>query len=160
MDLNQLEKLLHKYLEGKTSESEEATLRQELAGTNVPAEFKPMSELFAFYDAENAGKTLGQDFDLQVLAKVEKSQNPARIGLLWKMSGIAATLLLAVSLTYMAFNQETTPVLSEATYTDPREAFEETKKALMMLSDRFGEGTRHVEKLETFSEVQEEIVVN
>jgi len=160
MDLNQLEKLLHKYLEGKTSEAEEATLRQELAGTNVAAELKPMSELFAFYGAESASKSLGEDFDRQVLAKLEKSQNPAKIGLLWKMSGIAATLLLAVSLTYMAFNQETTPVLSEDTYTDPREAFEETKKALMMLSDRFGEGTKHVEKLETFSEVQEEIVVN
>lgn len=160
MDLRQLERLLHKYIDGHTTEEEEAALKKALTGNEVPEQLKPMARLFGFFEAEKAIKPLGDKFDEQVLSQIKRRQNPARLGLLWKVAGVAAAVLVTVSLTYLAVNDRQLPEVAEDTYTDPRKAFEETKKALMMLSDRFNEGTRHVEKLETFNEVQEEIKMN
>lgn len=158
MDLK-LEKLLDKYIEGTSSNEEEAILREQLSRPDLPAGLKPMAELFAFYESEKRTEALDERFDAALLDRINRSQNPVRLGLLWKLAGIAAAVLMIISLTYVAINEQPLPAVTEDTYTDPRKAFEETKKALMMLSDRFNEGARQVEKLETFQEVQE-VVVN
>ena len=159
MDLK-LEKLLDKYIEGSSTDEEEAVLREQLKKPGLADDLKPLADLFAFYESEKSAAPLDALFDRQLLKRIEKTENPARLGLLWKMAGIAAAILMIVSLSYVAFNEEPLPAVAEDTYTDPKKAFEETKKALMMLSSRLNEGTRQVEKLETFQEVQEEIVVN
>lgn len=159
MDLK-LEKLVDKYIEGISTDEEEAILREQLKKPGLTADLKSLADLFAFYESERRIAPLDDRFDKQLLKKIEKSQNPARLGLLWKMAGIAAAILMIVSLSYVAFNEEPLPAVAEDTYTDPKKAFEETKKALMMLSSRLNEGAKQVEKLETFQEVQEEIVVN
>ena len=158
--MNQLERLLHKYSDGTTSEAEEATLRTELSKADLPVHLKPYAEMFMFYQQEREKEFLGAGFDEQVLKKINYGQNPGRLGLLWKLAGIAAAILLAVSLSYVAIRKEPLPAIADDTYSDPQKAFEETRKALMMLSGKFNEGAKHVEKLETFSEVQEEIIMN
>lgn len=159
MDLK-LEELLSRYIEGISTDEEEAILREQLKKPQLRGDLKPLADLFAFYESEKRIAVPDDQFDKQLLRKIEKSQNPARLGLLWKMAGIAAAILMIISLSYVAFNEEPLPAVAEDTYTDPKKAFEETKKALMMLSSRFNEGTKQVEKLETFQEVQDEIIVN
>ena len=43
------------------------------------------------------------------------------------------------------------------TYDDPKLAFEETKKALMMISKSFGTAEEQAKKINMFNEAQEEI---
>ena len=159
MDLK-LEELLGRYIEGISTSEEEAILREQLKNPQLTGDMKQLADLFAFCESERSIAIPDDQFDKQLLKKIEKSQNPARLGLLWKMAGIAAAILMIISLSYVAFNEEPLPAVAEDTYTDPKKAFEETKKALMMLSSRFNEGTEQVEKLETFQEVQDEIILN
>lgn len=159
MDLK-LEELLDRYIEGTSTDEEEAILRGQLKKPGLKSDLKPLADLFAFYESERSMAVPDDQFDKHLLRKIEKSQNPARLGLLWKMAGVAAAILMIISLSYVAFNEQPLPAVAEDTYTDPKKAFEETKKALLMLSSRFNEGTEQVEKLETFQEVQDEIIVN
>jgi hypothetical protein len=49
------------------------------------------------------------------------------------------------------------PVAMDDTYETPEQAFEETKKALMMISRGFGRAEQQVKKINVFNEAQEKI---
>jgi hypothetical protein len=53
--------------------------------------------------------------------------------------------------------RSTTPQEVVDTYDDPKMAFEETKKALMMISKSFGTAKEQAKKINMFNEAQEEI---
>ncbi len=53
--------------------------------------------------------------------------------------------------------RETTPQAVVDTYDDPKLAFEETKKALLMISKSFGTAEEQARKINMFNEAQEEI---
>ena len=53
--------------------------------------------------------------------------------------------------------RESTPQEMVDTYDDPKLAFEETKKALMMISKSFGTAEEQAKKINMFNEAQEEI---
>ena len=53
--------------------------------------------------------------------------------------------------------RKSTPQEIVDTYDDPQLAFEETKKALMMISKGFGQAEQEAKKINLFNEAQEEI---
>jgi hypothetical protein len=53
--------------------------------------------------------------------------------------------------------RQTTPQQVVDTYDDPQLAFEETKKALLMISKSFGKAENQAKKINMFNEAQEEI---
>jgi hypothetical protein len=53
--------------------------------------------------------------------------------------------------------QESTDPEVVDTYSDPKLAFEETKKALLLISQSFGKAEKQARKINMFNEAQEEI---
>ena len=75
---------------------------------------------------------------------------------------IAAGLLVVLLATWFIRDElrKTAPQEVVDTYDDPKLAFEETKKALLMISRSFGTAEQQAKKINLFNEAQEEIQRN
>jgi hypothetical protein len=71
---------------------------------------------------------------------------------------IAAGVVVLVTATYLVRNEirKTTQEVVD-TYNDPKLAFEETKKALMMISKSFGTAKDKAKNLNKFNEAKEQV---
>jgi len=94
---------------------------------------------------------------------MEKIHSPAKQGhiarLVYNSMRIAAGLVVVLAATWFIRNEirSSSPPEAVDTYDDPKVAFEETKKALMMISKSFGTAEEHAKKINLFNEAQEEI---
>jgi len=72
---------------------------------------------------------------------------------------IAAGLAVLLMAVWFVRNEvrKSTPQEVVDTYDDPQLAFEETKKALLMISKSFGTAEEQAKKINMFNEAQEEI---
>ena len=72
---------------------------------------------------------------------------------------IAAGIAVLLAATYLVRQEmrQDDPVAVEDTYTDPKQAFEETKKALLMISKGFGSAEQQAKKINMFNEAQEKV---
>ena len=160
MDSNRINELLKKYWSCETSLEEEAELREIFKGGNVPDELKETTLLFQYFE-ENKKKSLNDiSFEGRVM---EKIHSPAKRGhiakLVYNSMRIAAGLVVVLAATWFIRNEirSSNPPEVVDTYDDPKVAFEETKKALMMISKSFGTAEEHAKKINMFNEAQEEI---
>ena len=160
MDSKRINELLAKYWSCETSLEEEAELREHFKSGNIPDELKETAPLFQYFE-ENKKKSLNDiSFDGQVMQKI---QTPAKQGqmarLVYNSMRIAAGLTVVLAATWFIRNEirSTTPTENVDTYNDPKMAFEETKKALMMISKSFGTAEDQAKKINMFNEAQEEI---
>jgi hypothetical protein len=64
--------------------------------------------------------------------------------------------LAAIYLVRQEIRQED-PIAVEDTYTDPKQAFEETKKALLMISKGFGTAEQQAKKINMLNEAREKV---
>ena len=167
MDLDRIEKLLAKYWECETSVEEEKELKNFFNNEEVPEKWKSLIPLFQYYEREKAEGGLDRFFDERVIAQIEEIDKPAfkkapTEGKVRKMINdalkIAAVILvIATSVYFVRENiKEKEEVLVEAVE-DPQEAFEEAKKALMMLSRNFNKGKKEASKMSVFHEAQEQV---
>jgi hypothetical protein len=160
MDSKRINDLLNKYWNCETSLEEEAELRGHFKSGNIPDELKETGALFQYFE-ENKKKSLSDiSFDGRVM---EKIRTPAPKGQLVKLfynsMRIAAGVAVVMVATWFIRNEvrKSTPPEMVDTYDDPKMAFEETKKALMMISKSFGTAEEHAKKINMFNEAQEEI---
>ncbi|HTE31544.1 MAG TPA: hypothetical protein VK666_14280 [Chryseolinea sp.] len=161
MDSDNLQKILQRYWSGDTTLEEEAQLREYFNGNNVPEELKETAALFRYF-RENKKKSLSDiSFDRVVIDKIHS--HPVKrgkvVGLLYNATRIAAGVAVVMVATWFIRNEvrKTTPQDVVDTYDDPKLAFEETKKALMMISKSFGTAQSQTKKINMFNEAQEEI---
>ena len=159
MDSNQIEELLNKYWNCETSLEEEQQLREYFKGGGIPEQWKETAALFRYFE-ENKKKALS---DLAFDAEVLKNVNPPRQGKLVKLFYNSMRIAAGVAVVMMAVwfvrkeVRQTTPQQVVDTYDDPQLAFEETKKALLMISKSFGKAENQAKKINMFNEAQEEI---
>jgi hypothetical protein len=160
MDSKRINELLSKYWSCETSLEEEAELREHFKSGNIPEELKETAPLFQYFE-ENKKKSLNDiSFDGQVMQKI---QTPVKQGqmarLMYNSMRIAAGLTVVLAATWFIRNEirNATPPETVDTYNDPKMAFEETKKALMMISKSFGTVEDQAKKINMFNEAQEEI---
>jgi len=165
MDSNKIEQLLAKYWESETSLEEEKELREFFNGPNVPDHLKQNVPLFKFFKEEKKSGKLDPVFDQQVLDKIESLDNQkpkkGKVVVMYKqyLQVAAAVLVLVVAgyfikEEYYEKEKEVQPYISD-TFEDPQKAFEETKKALQMISANFKKGRQEAKKISVFSEAQE-----
>jgi len=160
MDSEKLQQLLARYWSGDTTLEEEAQLREHFQGGDIPDELKETAALFRYFN-EGRNKSL-KDFTFEPAA-IEKIAQPKKSGrlvaLFYNASKIAAGLLVVIVATWFIRNEirKSTPQEVVDTYDDPKLAFEETKKALMMISKSFGTAQAQAKKINMFNEAQEEI---
>jgi len=131
MELNNIEKILEKYLEAKTTIAEEKELRNYFSSSNVPAHLEQYKHLFQYFTiAKN--ETSSKSVPLKPRKKS------------YKWLTVAASLILAIGF-----------YTSQHTKSDTQEeeallAYYQTKKALLMVSNNFNTGAEKVGYLNQF----------
>lgn len=160
MDSNRLNELLNKYWNCETSLEEEQQLREHFKGRDIPEELKETAGLFRYFE-ESKKKSLSDiSFDRTVIAKLHAPPKKGKVArLFYNSMRIAAGVAVVMVATWFIRTEvrKTTPQEVVDTYDDPKLAFEETKKALMMISKSFGTAEEQAKKINMFNEAQEEI---
>jgi hypothetical protein len=157
MDSNKIEELLARYWNCETSLEEEQQLREYFRSDKLPAQLKETAPLFQYFD-RNKKKTLTDaSFDKEVLARIRpKGKMSSMVFNAMKIAAGIAVLAVAFVVVKNEI-RKSTPQEVVDTYDDPKLAFEETKKALMMISKTFGTAEEQAKKINMFNEAQEEI---
>ena len=160
MDSNKINDLLKKYWECETSLEEEQNLREYFKGQNIPEELKETAALFRYFE-ENKKKSINDiTFDKVVVERVNVPVKKGKsVSLVYNAMRIAAGIAVVMVATWFIRTEvrKSNPANVVDTYDDPKLAFEETKKALMMISKSFGTAEQQAKKINMFNEAQEEI---
>ncbi|MBX2967513.1 MAG: hypothetical protein KF845_15330 [Cyclobacteriaceae bacterium] len=162
MDSKKLEELVKKYWNCETSLEEEQQLREYFRGGNIPESWRETAALFRYFD-EQKSKTTDSQFDETVLASIKKM--PARkegrvvkwVAASMRIAAGVAVLLAAIYFVRQELRSDTAMASAEDTFEDPQQAFEETKKALLMISKGFGRAEQQAKKINMFNEAQEKV---
>lgn len=159
MDSSRIEELLKKYWNCETSLEEEEQLRVFFQGKNIPDQFKETAGLFRYFESQKKKSLNDPTFDNQLVAKVSTVKSKT-VKLLYNSMRIAAGVaVLMVAIWFMRdeIKGTTTTAQVEDTYDDPKLAFEETKKALLIISKSFQSAESQAKKINLFNEAQQEI---
>jgi len=75
------------------------------------------------------------------------------------MARIAAGIVVVVAATFLIRQEirKSYPKELQDTYTDPQMAFEETKRALQMISNTFGKAKKEASKMQMLNEAEKKI---
>jgi hypothetical protein len=159
MDSNKIEALLQKYWNCETTLEEEQQLRQYFRDEAIPEPWKETAAMFRYFE-ENKKKSLNDvAFDTRVMDTVQTPKRGKMVKFFYNTMRIAAGVTVLLTATWFVRNEvrKTTPQEMVDTYDDPKLAFEETKKALLMISKSFGTAETQTKKINMFNEAQEEI---
>ena len=159
MDSKKIEALLQKYWNCETTLEEEQQLRQYFRDEAIPEQWKETAAMFRYFE-ENKKKSLNDvAFDSHVMATVQTPKRGKMVKFFYNTMRIAAGVTVLLTATWFIRNEvrKTTPQEMVDTYDDPKLAFEETKKALLMISKSFGTAETQTKKINMFNEAQEEI---
>ncbi len=154
MDTDNIRQLLDRYYDGQTNEREEQELKDYFLQDDVPPQWATDQRLFRqLYGADMpAIDGLEQRLSRQIDSwnRVEKATNrhARTISLRW-IAGIAASLLLLFAIGLLVDRQQKQAqyAVQQDTFDDPRDAYAETQKALMMFSKSINKGLNKVENV-------------
>jgi hypothetical protein len=159
MDSNNIEALLKKYWEAETSQEEEQQLREWFRTHEAPEPWKETADMFRYFD-ETKKKSLDDvSFNDAVVSSLPTATAGRVRKLVYNSLRIAAgvsVLCLATWFVHKEIQGSANPEVVD-TYSDPKLAFEETKKALLLISQSFGKAEKQARKINMFNEAQEEI---
>ncbi len=160
MDSDKLDALLQRYWNCETTLEEEQLLRDYFSRQPVQDKYQEAAALFQYLEKQRS-QQLKPVFDSNLKVRLRQPQGATgRIRFLvfnaMRIAAGVAVLLAAVYLVRQEIRHEN-PVAMEDTYTDPEQAFEETKKALMMISKGFGNAEQQVKKISVFNRAQEKV---
>lgn len=101
-----IEELLNRYFEGETSVAEEARLRNFFTAGEVPPHLAPYKPLFAYFEQEirlagesrESGEDTSAFYDDGLIPPPGKLRQPSVRRVLYYVSGVAASVLLALGL--------------------------------------------------------------
>ncbi len=162
MGSEKLDQWLEQYWQGELSHVEEMQFRSELKinKASLTGELKSLAEWFEANENLKQELSLDDGFDDLILDKtVRKSQSVGN----WSWWKIAASILIIVSLGYMAWllpQQNPNPKhVAEITNSqdDPEKAFEETKATLLLMANMMNSGKDHLNSLQLFQVAQDKV---
>lgn len=166
MDSKRIEALLQKYWNCESSLEEEEELRTWFRSHEVPEQWKETAALFRYFGEHKEKAMTDASFDNNVLHRVKAPAAGKVTRLLYNTMRIAAGLAVLVMAVWFVHRELATPPPTATadqpvpvvdTYNDPKLAFEETKKALMMISKSFGKAEEQAKNINLFNEAKEEI---
>ncbi|MCO5270878.1 MAG: hypothetical protein M9954_04395 [Cyclobacteriaceae bacterium] len=150
-----IKRLLERYWECETSLEEEQELRDYFNKNEVPEDWKETALLFKYFDSQKKLASKKAGFDPKAGGHV-----PANRGKVVRMAmataKIAAGVLVLVAAIYLVRQEirKSYPEEVADTYSDPQLAFEETKKALLMISKTFGKVRQEAGRITVFNEAE------
>jgi hypothetical protein len=163
MDSKEIGQLLEKYWNCETTLEEEQVLRSYFNGPDVPDQLKDAAEPFRFFENERQ-RSLTTEFDNEVMHSVKKTERKTNVISMvrWvQVARIAAGVLVMVAAGYFVRNEvmkskDQSQALTD-TFSDPKDALEETKKALMLISKSFGKAREGAGKINMINEAEQKI---
>jgi hypothetical protein len=160
MDSKHIEALLEKYWNAETTLEQEQELREFFKGSEVPENLNEAATLFRYFEEEKS-KKLNENFDADVTKKVQQRQGGKIIPMTnwFQIARVAAGIVVVVAAVYLtgAEIRKRTPKEIADTESDPKLAFEETKKALMMISKNFHKAQREASMINLLNEAEQTI---
>lgn len=158
MDSKRVEELLEKYWNCETSLEEESALREYFHQTDVPDTLKDSAVLFRYFEQQRQHKMNDVAFDASLKNKLQPAQGKMR-SLLMSSLRIAAGISVVVASFWLVRTQmrDDTPQEIADTYDDPKEAFEETKRALQLISKNFGKAKKATSNINMINEATERV---
>ncbi|MBS1485959.1 MAG: hypothetical protein JST43_00110 [Bacteroidetes bacterium] len=161
MDSKQIEQLLEKYWNAETSLEEEQELHRYFQTNGVPDTLQETAELFRYFTHEKNKTFTDSDFDKRVTKHIGQRQGGKVIRMTnwFQIARVAAGVLVLVAAVYLIGQEvrKSSPIEIADTETDPQLAFEETKKALLMISKSFNKAQQEVVKINLLNEAQQKI---
>lgn len=144
MDYQNIKKLLEKYWEGKTSLEEEVLLKKYFTQTEISPKLKQYKPLFQYLVKEQKIESSLTTKELKPKGYKVKLWSWKR----WTMVAASVTVLAMASLwLYPRTTEQTTPsYAAEDTYSDPNEAYNEVKAALLLVSTKLNKGVAKTKK--------------
>jgi len=159
MDSKHIESLLEKYWKAETSLEEEKALRDYFHNSIVPEQLNETAQLFRYFENEKS-KTLNENFGDVVTKRVQQRHDGKIVQMNWfRFARVAAGIAVMVAAVYLIGREvrSSSPKQIADTESDPQLAFEETKKALMMISKNFNKAQREASKINLINEAEEKI---
>lgn len=149
--------LLTKYWEGKTTQEEEIQLFQGIESGTIEVTEAEKQYFQLLYS--NQQIEAPSDLKSHVLNNTKKVVRfPTFHFNSWKIAASIAIILVSAWFIDQKMNSsEKELVAITDTFDNPEQAFEETKKALLLLSNSLGKGKKEAEKLSAFHKIQEKI---
>ena len=153
---SRIEELLDKYWKCETSLEEEKELRSFFNENEVPDELKETSLLFRYFEDQKKQTVNEARFDKRVKAKTSEEKRGKVVKMFFTSAKIAAGVVVLIAASYLVREEirKSYPEEIVDTYSDPQLAFEETKKALMMISKTFGKAKEEAGKIKVFNEAE------
>jgi hypothetical protein len=140
MELDKIDEFLKKYFDGETSIQEENALKSYFQSHKVAPQHQEYKDLFNYLDEAKQYKST---------SKTElKSRNNA-----YKWMSVAALVLIMLSVGtvfYKNYNKSVHEINTGTGIDDPKIAFEETKKALDLVSEKLIKGLASMEYINEF----------
>ena len=160
MDSERIEKLLEKYWDAETSLEEEQELHQFFQQTDIPENLKATAELFHYFQTERT-RTVNENFDAIVTKQIRQRQVGKIVSMKnwFQVARVAAGVVVVVAAVYLIGSEvrNSSPKEITDTESDPKLAFEQTKKALLMISKNFGKAQQEASKINLLNEAEEKI---
>jgi len=147
MELDKIEELLEKYFEGQTNIDQENQLRNYFLSADVPPDLLQYKSMFTYYD-----NAVSEKSDKKMFFQVTKNKNSK-----YKWLSIAALflVLLALSFPYL-FKEEVAVAENMET---PEMAFQQTQKALALLSRKVNTGMKSVDYLGEYQIAKDRVFI-
>ena len=142
MEVQKIEELLEKYLEGTTSLEEERILKNFFASDNIPSHLESYKSLFGYY------KMNKQETSKEFI--IPKKRNNYI-----KWFGVAASIVFVTMITFMYLENNTTDQENLDTFKTPEEAFVEMHKALQLVANNMNSGLESVAYLEEYEKTKQ-----
>lgn len=157
MDSEKINKLLQKYWDCQTTLEEEQELRDYFKH-HSPDAMKDAAPLFQYFNEQKEKQLTDISFEPNVLKQLRRPKGQMRT-LVYNAMRIAAGIIVLVMAVWLVRMEvrEISPKEVTDTYDDPKMAFEETKKALMMISRSFSTAEEQARKINLFNEAQKEL---
>ena len=149
----EIKRLLDRYYDGMTTEEEEKTLHTYFNGSDIDASLKEERIFFTALQSSERPTPAGMEERLsrQIsqwnTLEVTNRRTIRHINLRWVV-GIAASLLLLFAAGAIVYqNENKSPQTEQDTYTNAKDAYAETSKALMKFSKTLNKGIDATENI-------------
>jgi hypothetical protein len=150
MELNEIKKLVNKYLEGESSLEEEIILKDYFSSEDIDDTLCEYQPIFKYYAIAKGLKSSQELPDLPILHEKKKVRT-------WISIAASVAVLLGVG-TYIFYQFENkNSEKNLGTYDDPEIAFKETQKALAMLSNHVNSGVKGMQYIQEFEKTKNKI---
>jgi hypothetical protein len=157
MDYSEIKILLEKYWNCETTLEEESLLQEYLSGSDITEDLKEFAPLFQYYKSQRKVK-ISEGFEEKVINEIESKEKKGKrkyLHIYYKAAAAVILILFFVTIQqrFIAVREKATVVVQD-TFDDPEKALEETKKALLLVSEKWNKGKENIAKLSEFNKAE------